>query len=224
MTSAAKGGPGETAFLIADLAGYTALTEAHGGEGAARIVARYVELAEAAREPAVRLVERAGDALLMISRAVADLVLTGVRLRDAVGREPLFPEVCVGLDVGPAIEQGGGYFGTPLNVAARLAAHARPGQVLCTERVAALPPPPGVEFQRLGPIRLRNVAAPVTLYEVVSAQQAADEVETDPVCRMRVSVEGAPARLPWGGRTWHFCSFECARLFALRPGDYTPVA
>ena len=31
-------------FVIADLAGYTALTEAHGGEQAATMVARYREL------------------------------------------------------------------------------------------------------------------------------------------------------------------------------------
>ncbi len=210
----------DLAFLIADLAGYTALTEAHGGEEAARIVARYSVLAEAARQPTVRLVERAGDALLMVGPLVADVVLTGVALRDAVEREPLFPEVCVGIDAGPAVERQGGYFGTPLNVAARVAAHARPGQVLCTARVAESAPPEGLAYRGLGAVRLRNVAAPVTLYEVMAARRFDEHLETDPVCRMRVSVEEAPARLPFAGRAYYFCSFDCARLFAERPGDY----
>ncbi len=37
-------------FLVADLSGYTALTEAHGGESAASIVTRYFE----SRRPEIR--------------------------------------------------------------------------------------------------------------------------------------------------------------------------
>lgn len=207
-------------FLIADLAGYTALTEAHGGGGAARTVARYVTLAEAALPPGVRLVERAGDALLVAGPAPAGVVLAGVRLRDAAEREPLFPEVRMGVDCGEAIERDGGYFGSPLNVAARVAAHARPGQVLCTARVAAVPPPAGLAYRELGPVRLRNVAAPVTLFEVVDPERAEDDLEVDPVCRMRIRATDAPAHLPYGGRAWHFCSFDCARTFADDPHHY----
>ena len=43
----------------------------------------------------------------------------------------------------------------------------------------------------------------------------------DPVCRMRVDPESAPARLPFGGGTSHFCSFEGARRFAEHPEEYT---
>ena len=41
----------ERVFLIADLAGYTALTEAMGAEEAANVVDRYVALAHAALRP-----------------------------------------------------------------------------------------------------------------------------------------------------------------------------
>jgi YHS domain-containing protein len=37
---------------------------------------------------------------------------------------------------------------------------------------------------------------------------------------MQVDAETAPARLPWQGRTWHFCSLDCARRFTERPDDY----
>jgi class 3 adenylate cyclase/YHS domain-containing protein len=207
-------------FLIGDLAGYTALTEAHGGEEAARVVARYAELAEAAMPAGVQLVERVGDAVLMVGAVARDVVLAGVRLRDAVEGEPVFPEVSVGIDCGAAIESAGRYFGTPLNVAARLAAHARPGQVLCTQRIVALPPPEGLAYRELGPVRLRNVPTPVTLFEVVEPARADEGTALDPVCRMRVRIADAPARLPYRGAAWYFCSFACARLFAERPSDY----
>lgn len=58
---------GEYAFVIADPAGYTALTEAHGGAEAARTVARYMELASQALTPGVRLTERVGDQVLIVS-------------------------------------------------------------------------------------------------------------------------------------------------------------
>lgn len=76
------------------------------------------------------------------------------------------------------------------------------------------------EYRPLGPVRLRNVSAPVTLLEVVGAHPSDEDVAVDPVCRMRVSLAEAPARLPFDGRTWFFCSFPCARLFAARPEDY----
>jgi class 3 adenylate cyclase len=158
-----------------------------------------------------------------VSASPAELVLTAVRLRDAVEGEPLFPGIRMGLDAGAVVEREGGYFGAAVNVAARVAAHARPGQVLCTERVAAGGAPAGVEYRALGPVRLRNVAAPVVLLEVMSAPRA-DEVAVDPVCRMRVSTVDPPARLPFGGQPWYFCSFECARRFVERPEDYTGQA
>jgi len=48
-------------FVIADLSGYTALTEAHGGDEAAMTVARYRKLAEGALADGARIVEQVGD-------------------------------------------------------------------------------------------------------------------------------------------------------------------
>jgi class 3 adenylate cyclase/YHS domain-containing protein len=213
--------PSERVFLIADLAGYTALTEAHGSVQAAQIVRRYVELARAALEPGMELVEQVGDQVLIVGTVAAGALRTAVRLRDAVEDEPLFPTIRAGLDAGPCHIEGKQYFAPALNVTARVAAHARPGQVLCTGRVAeTVGVQPGLELVALGPARFKNVPDPVPLFEV---RPAAGEVPTvvDPVCRMHVSPITAPARLPYGGQTYFFCAFECARRFAERPEAYT---
>ena len=51
----------EKVFLIGDLAGYTALTEAHGDMSAAKIVKRYVEIVNDNIFSGTKLVERVGD-------------------------------------------------------------------------------------------------------------------------------------------------------------------
>ncbi len=211
----------DVTFLIADLSGYTALTEAHGNLHAARVVARYVELAEAALEPGTRLVERVGDELLVAGADPAAAVETALKLRDLVEGEPLFPAVRMGLHRGRVVEAGDRYVGAALNLTARVAAHARAGQILCTAAVAeAAGGLDGVEYRTLGEVSFRNVAGRVALFEVVAGRQREPAV-IDPVCRMQVRAEAAPARLPWAGTTYHFCSFECARAFAADPAGYS---
>jgi class 3 adenylate cyclase/YHS domain-containing protein len=206
-------------FVIADLAGYTALTEAHGGAEAAKTVARYTELAQRALGPGVRLAERVGDQVLFVGGDPGDAVTTALRLKDAVDREPLFLGVRIGIAAGAAVEQGGRYFGPALNVAARVAAHAGAGQILCTGHVAAAVR--GISDIRcvaVGPVRFKNVSEPVEIFEIVSEECGRGVL--DPVCHMRVEAATAPARLPFNGTTYYFCSFACAEAFTKKPPAY----
>jgi adenylate cyclase len=210
---------GEYTFVIADLAGYTALTEAHGGAEAARTVARYAELASKALTPGVHLAERVGDQVLFVADEPRNAVTTALRLKDAVDREPLFLGVRIGIAVGAAVEQDGRYFGPALNIAARVAAHAGGGQILCTGYAAAAIK--GMSEMRcvtLGTVRFKNVSEPVEVFEIVSEEHMSAVV--DPVCHMRVEEATAPARLPFNGRTYHFCSFQCAEAFTKDPSAY----
>lgn len=118
------------------------------------------------------------------------------------------------------VQVAGSYFGTALNLTARLAGHARPDQILCTERIAqSAGDLPDVQFRPLGPVRLKNIAAPVPIFQVLPAHRPRAAVFVDPVCRMRVSAK-APARLPFGSGTYLFCSLACARAFAEHPDRY----
>jgi adenylate cyclase len=63
------------------------------------------------------------------------------------------------------VVQGGDYFGRTVNLAARIAAHASPGQVLVSQSVAGSAPPEGVSFVELGELRLKGIAQPVRLLE-----------------------------------------------------------
>jgi adenylate cyclase len=211
----------DVTFLISDLAGYTALTEAHGNLHAAQVIHRYVQLADSILTPSVRRVERVGDELLIVADSPADAVGAAIRLRELIDQEPRFPTVRCGIHRGSIVVQGGAYFGAALNLTARVASHARAGQVLCSDRVAhAAPELPDVTYRPLGPVRFKNVPEPIQIFEVVWGRPAAGEILVDPVCQMRVAPESETPRLPFGSEVHYFCSFECARQFAARPEDY----
>ncbi len=208
-------------FVIADLSGYTALTESHGGMEAAKVVSRFVDLAQSTLVSGARIVERVGDEILIVADAPIAGARTAIRLLDATDAEPLFPTVRVSVHAGPVYEDSGRYFGTALNLTARVAGHARSGQILCTEPIAiAVANDPELCCRALGTVRLRNIAEPVALFELSASSTTHEPSVIDPVCRMRVRPDGAPARLPFGGTMFSFCSFECAKTFAEHPERY----
>jgi adenylate cyclase len=218
------GGEVDVVFLIADLAGYTALTEAHGGTEAAKVIRRYVELAEGAMRPGVDLVERVGDELLIAGSESRPVLETAICLRDAIDTEPMFPGVRMGIHGGRVLRNEGRYYGTALNLTARLAAHARPGQILCSDVIAAVCETRGIPCRELGPVRFKNLPLPVGVFELAVSHPVDAETKIDPVCRMHVTAATAPARLPYGGAVHLFCSFECARAFSSAPDRFVPAA
>jgi adenylate cyclase len=208
-------------FVIVDLAGYTALTEAHGGDGAATTVARYRDLAERALADCARIVEQVGDELLIVAAEAQAAMMTAIDIRAAVDAEPRFPSVRIGVADGPVVERDGRYFGPALNLTARLAARARPDEILCTATVAgACRELPGVAFRELGALRFKNVPVPVIVFTIIAEPALRAGTALDPVCRMHVEPATAPATLLVGGTTHYFCSAACARSFAASPESY----
>lgn len=210
----------EVFILLADLSGYTAMTEAHGNVSAAKVVTRYLEIVHEVLHQEARLVERIGDEVLISSFGAASVLQTAIGLRDAIDMEPLFLTVHIGIHGGSILEQDGHYFGTTLNLASRIAAHAQGGQILCTDQIAAIVDLKDVEYRPLGPVRFKNITDPIAIFEVVAGSQKGAANLVDPVCHMQVLPETAPARLPFGGEIYYFCSFECAKAFANRPDHY----
>src|SRR4051812_38936621 len=77
------------------------------------------------------------------------------------------PPAHVGVHAGPVLFQQGDYFGQTVNVAARIAEYARPGEVLVSREVADLSRHPGVEFRDVGPVELKGVSGVVHLLRAV---------------------------------------------------------
>jgi adenylate cyclase len=207
-------------FLFADIAGFTALTEAHGDEYALELVSEFCDAIRAELPAASgRHVKTVGDAVMLRIPDPADAVRLGLRIVGKLAGDHGNPGVSVGLHHGPAIERDGDYFGTSVNIAARVTALSTSGEVLVTGTTAALVPDlDGVLFEPRGRHELRNVREPVELFAAVRLGAAGRQrLPVDPVCRMAVDPERGVGRLLHDGTVYHFCSLTCAAAFASEP-------
>jgi class 3 adenylate cyclase/YHS domain-containing protein len=215
-------GSAEATFLFADIAGFTALTEAHGDEHALQLVDEFARAVQA-ELPGVggEHVKTVGDALMLRVPEPGDAVRLGLWItRKAMGGHQA-PSVRVGCNHGSAVERGGDYFGATINVAARVSALAGGGEVLVTGPTAALAPDlEGVLYESRGRQVLRNVAEPVEIFAVVRVDENTHRLPVDPVCQMAVDPEHAVGRLLVDDKAHYFCSLTCAAAFAQHPERY----
>ena len=72
----------------------------------------------------------------------------------------------IGLHAGPVVAQDGDVFGRTVNIAARIAARAGPGEVLTSTETVDLVEDARLRFVPVGPASLKGIARPVTLYRV----------------------------------------------------------
>lgn len=215
----------EVTFVFADLAGYTALTEAHGDEHAASTAVRFHDLARQMMSPATRLVKTIGDAVMLAAPTSEDAIATSLAILAAVNAERMFAALRVGIHRGPAVLRDGDYFGAAVNIAARVAGIARGGEVVCTEPIASIATTRSLAAARaLGTFRLKNVSAPLALYALVVEQPEAELRHVDPVCRMLVGTAEVRAIRDRGGTLLYFCSQHCAETFDTAADEYLPIA
>lgn len=218
--AAAEHDPSEVAtFCFVDMAGFTALTEAHGDQTAVTLVRRFVRLTQNSLAGHGNLLKTIGDAVLLRFESPDQALDAVSELLLAASYEPGFPQLRAGLHRGPVTPVGGDYLGTTVNIAARVAGVARSGQVLLTQ--PAVPRPCRQRLTNAGPVAVRNVREPLDLYELIWS----DDVSlVDPVCRMRLDPTVPAERLWHAGREYLFCSLACTAAFAVDPDYYAPPA
>ena len=212
----------EATFLFADIAGFTALTEAHGDEQALQLVDEFAKTVQA-ELPHVggTCVKTVGDALMLRVPDVGDALRLGLWITHDAMSGHQAPSVRVGANYGPAVERDGDYFGATINVTARVSALAGGGEVLVTGHTAARAPDlEGVLYESRGRQVLRNVAEPVEIFAVVRLDETADHLAIDPVCQMAVDPDRAVGRLMVNETAHSFCSLTCAAAFARHPERY----
>lgn len=211
-------------FIFADMSGFTALTEAHGDDAAADLAA---EFSEAVRPRLDRRgaeqVKSIGDALMIRAEDPADSIRLGLEIVHEVGGRHRIPTIRAGMHTGRATERDSDWFGTTVNLAARVAGEAAGGEVLLTEATrAAVAPLQAFTFRERGRVQLRNVAEPVLLFGALRRGLISTRgLPIDPVCRMAVEPGSAAGSLRHRGTEYFFCSLECAGRFAAQPERYT---
>ena len=210
-------------FAFADIAGFTALTEAHGDEAAFALVSEFAQAVRAELDSIQgEHVKTIGDALMLRIPDPGDAIVLGLRIANDLMLDHGAPAVRVGLHHGQAVESEGDYFGAAVNLAARVSALATGGEVLVTGSTAALVPDlAGVFYESRGRQTLKNVAEPVEVFAALRLGTVSGEaLPIDPVCRMAVEPDRAAGRLVHDGEAYFFCSLSCAGAFAQQPDRF----
>ena len=149
-------------FLFADLVGFTALSIEQGDERAAEVATRFQrEVRVLADRHGAKVVKSLGDGAMLCAEDAGDAVRVGLEL--ANGLDGL-PPVRVGVNTGPAVERDGDYFGSTVNLAARLSQAARGGEVLLTDSTRAAARRRGPRLEQRGERTFRNAPHPVVVY------------------------------------------------------------
>jgi adenylate cyclase len=152
------------AVCFLDITGYTRLTEERGDEAAAELAARLAGLVRrSAREHGGTPVKWLGDGVMFYFREPADAVLAALEMAEVVVSQGL-PPAHVGIHAGPIIFQDGDYFGRTVNLAARIAEYARPGEVLVSQEVVDAAGGGPVTFTDIGPVELKGVRGALRLH------------------------------------------------------------
>lgn len=200
-----------------DLAGFTAMTQAHGDDYAADVHDAFVGALDAAcaATPGVACVKHLGDGALLVSPSAADM-LTALRAGvEQQGDAELCLRVRAGVHCGPVLQvrtaHGDDVLGHTVNVAARVCGVAAPGELLLTAAVIAEAGTASDGAVPLGARPLRHVPDPV---DVWALPLGAQDGPIDPVCHMNVATRSLVAVA--AGRNWLFCSTACRDAFLLR--------
>lgn len=118
---------------FADLVGFTSLGEDLPPEDLEKLSQRLADLTRDVAVGPVRFIKTIGDEVMLVSPDPAPLLDAVLQIVEATESDDGFPRLRAGLATGMAVSREGDWFGSPVNLAARLTGTARPGSVLVAE-------------------------------------------------------------------------------------------
>jgi adenylate cyclase len=156
----------EHTFLFADLVGFTAFTERVGDAAAADVaVAFKAAAAHAADELDCEVVKDLGDAVMIHGRDAARVLTLALRLARELADEGWCLPLRMGVHSGAAVQRGRDWYGSTVNIAARLSESAGAGEVLMSmETRDRLAKRTSVTIAERGARSFKNVAAPLAVF------------------------------------------------------------
>jgi adenylate cyclase len=168
--SAHEEGRLRVAIAFADLAGYARMTVELGDQAALGTVERFVEAVEQSLPVDARVTKTLGDEVMVVGPDPAALTQWAVGLQSEVTVED--SSVRIGIHYGEALYRDGDYYGSDVNQAARVVARAGGGEVLVTRAVVDMAAGmDGLEFDRIGEVRLKGFSEPTELFIAATAEE-----------------------------------------------------
>jgi class 3 adenylate cyclase len=159
--------PGIRTVLFTDIADSTTLTQALGDEAALAMLGVHDTIVrDALSASGGREVKHTGDGIMASFISAAGAVRCAIEIQRQLDKHsqenpdrPL--KVRVGAAAGEPVEQHNDLFGSTVQLAARLCAHAHPEQILVSNAIAELCIGKGLSFEDVGEVTLKGFDSPV---------------------------------------------------------------
>lgn len=140
-----------------DLAGYTRFTEEEGDEQALSYVERFVDRVTETLPDDARVIKTIGDEVMIVGQDIQALTEWAVSFQAEFSERP---EPRIGIHHGAALYRDGDYFGREVNLASRVVARARGGEVLVTDAVVDQVARSDLTFEGIGQVKLKGFDEP----------------------------------------------------------------
>jgi adenylate cyclase len=144
-------------ICFCDLAGYTRFTEEEGDEQALSYVERFVDRVSETLPDDARVIKTIGDEAMIVGQDIQALTEWAVRFQQEFAERP---EPRIGIHYGAALYRDGDYFGREVNLASRVVARARGGEVLATDAVVEQVAGSSLTFEGIGQVKLKGFDEP----------------------------------------------------------------
>ena len=151
-------------IMFTDLESSTALTQRLGDAGAQEVLHGHNDAVRKSLEAhGGREVKHTGDGIMAAFPSAVRAVEAALQIqRDLAGAEV---RVRIGLNAGEPIAEDDDFFGTAVQLAARICDRAEPGQILVSRVVADLCAGKQLSFQSAGEAHMKGFDKPVALFE-----------------------------------------------------------
>jgi class 3 adenylate cyclase len=159
--------PGIRTIVFTDIANSTSLTQLHGDEAALAILGVHDAIVrDALSALGGREVKHTGDGIMASFVSAAGAVRCAIQIQRELDKHaqanPDHPlKVRVGAAAGEPVEQHNDLFGSTVQLASRLCAHAQPEQILVSNVIAELCLGKGLLFEDLGEVTLKGFGYPI---------------------------------------------------------------
>jgi class 3 adenylate cyclase len=164
---------GTRTILFTDMVGSTSMTQQLGDElalGMLEVHDRIVREALGANNG--REVKHTGDGIMAVFHSAMSAVRCGMSVQENIARArqvkldlPL--KVRIGVAAGEPIEKHNDLFGSTVQLAARLCAHAEPEQILVSNTVAELCLGKALPLRDIGDVTLKGFDTPVRAHSII---------------------------------------------------------
>jgi class 3 adenylate cyclase len=159
--------PGIRTVLFTDVVNSTTLTQSLGDEAALAVLGIHdIIVRDALSASGGREIKHTGDGIMASFVSPAGAVRCAIQIqRELEKHAQANPErplkVRVGAAAGEPVEHRNDLFGSTVQLAARLCAHAQPEQILVSNAIAELCLGKGLSFEDLGEVTLKGFGSPV---------------------------------------------------------------